>query len=597
MARGESLVASSGVALALVLFGVLAAAGWWTMRVHAAALDRAARARVDGMVQMIADSAAVALESESTGPVQSLVGEIAAKNGLVVCKVILPGNRIIADLDVGSINLRTIPMKWPAGEVAPPPPQPELASAFATAEVHKRGKVGVLIGMRLADRTLAQSDMALGLGVIAAGGLILWLVAYRHVRVRLRGIGAIGDALRAAAEGENSTAVLGVGAGFGPEAEAWNRILAERDTFRAKVMTDRLSEKLANGASSAGEGELGAAFDALWQGMIVLDEHARVRYVNGAGASLLGAKRDEIVGSEFAQFVKDKKVVDAVTAACFGATRQRVSIEIDRPGEATRGVIRYSVRAMRQEDAAAAVCIVEDVTQQRVADEAKNSFVTQVTHELRTPLTNIRLYLETLTDEGENDPATRARCINVIGQEARRLERIVSDMLSVSEIEAGSLKLYTEDVRLDQLFEDVKNDFQVQAKDKEIALVFELPPKLPVIKGDRDKIVLALHNLIGNALKYTPAGGQVRVAVEEEGGGVNISVIDNGIGIKPEETEMIFEKFYRAKDKRLTGITGSGLGLTLARQVVRLHGGDIHVRSQLDKGSTFTMSLPLGKAA
>jgi two-component system phosphate regulon sensor histidine kinase PhoR len=185
----------------------------------------------------------------------------------------------------------------------------------------------------------------------------------------------------------------------------------------------------------------------------------------------------------------------------------------------------------------------------------------------------------------------------VIGQEARRLERIVSDMLSVSEIEAGSLKLYPEDVRLDALFEDIKNDFQVQAKDKEIALVFELPPKLPVIRGDRDKIVLALHNLVGNALKYTPAGGQVRVQVEVDGGGVNVSVIDNGIGIKPEETEMIFEKFYRAKDKRLSGITGSGLGLTLARQVVRLHGGDISVRSQLDKGSTFTMSLPMGKAA
>ena len=150
---------------------------------------------------------------------------------------------------------------------------------------------------------------------------------------------------------------------------------------------------------------------------------------------------------------------------------------------------------------------------------------------------------------------------------------------------------------IDALLEEVHNDFKAQAQDREIAMSFELPPKFPLVVGDRDKIVLALHNLIGNALKYTPVGGKVVVHVEADAQGVVVSVIDNGIGIKPEECELVFEKFYRAKDKRITGITGSGLGLALARQVVRLHGGDIQVRSQIDKGSTFTMTLPLGKAA
>src|SRR5436305_299934 len=120
-----------------------------------------------------------------------------------------------------------------------------------------------------------------------------------------------------------------------------------------------------------------------------------------------------------------------------------------------------------------------------------------------------------------------------------------------------------------------------------------LPPKLPVIRGDRDKITLALHNLMGNALKYTPDGGKVTLEVEVDGKNVSISVTDTGIGISPDDAERIFERFYRAKDPRVAKITGTGLGLTLAREVVRMHGGDITVESQIDQGSTFTMPLPV----
>jgi signal transduction histidine kinase len=107
---------------------------------------------------------------------------------------------------------------------------------------------------------------------------------------------------------------------------------------------------------------------------------------------------------------------------------------------------------------------------------------------------------------------------------------------------------------------------------------------------------MALHNLVGNAIKYTPEGGNVMVRANEENGVMQFEVSDNGIGIKPDELELVFEKFYRSKDKRIASITGSGIGLSLARQVVRLHGGDITVKSQIDKGSTFTLSLPAAAA-
>ncbi|MHC5002492.1 MAG: sensor histidine kinase, partial [Planctomycetota bacterium] len=140
-------------------------------------------------------------------------------------------------------------------------------------------------------------------------------------------------------------------------------------------------------------------------------------------------------------------------------------------------------------------------------------------------------------------------------------------------------------------------DYRSSASEKRITLQFDLPPKLPVIHADRDKISMALHNLIGNAIKYTPADGRVEVRVRADGELLVVEVVDNGIGIKEEELDRVFEKFYRADDGRVSEITGSGLGLALAREVVRMHGGDITARSQLDKGSTFTMSVPAVRKA
>jgi signal transduction histidine kinase len=208
----------------------------------------------------------------------------------------------------------------------------------------------------------------------------------------------------------------------------------------------------------------------------------------------------------------------------------------------------------------------------------------------------MRLYIDSLLEEPDQDVQKRTEAVNVLSQEVRRLERLVGDMLSVAQIESGSVRLNKGDVRLEPIFEELKSDFGEQARQKTITLRFDLPPKWPRMEGDRDKIVMALHNLVGNAIKYTPPGGEVVVRVGGDDKSFLCEVIDNGFGIKDEEQTLVFEKFYRAKDKRLVGITGTGLGLAIAREVIRLHGGDIALKSQIDKGSTFTMTLP-AKAA
>jgi len=239
------------------------------------------------------------------------------------------------------------------------------------------------------------------------------------------------------------------------------------------------------------------------------------------------------------------------------------------------------------------VVIIEDITQQRIAETARNTFLAKAAHELRTPLTNIRLYAESALEESEHNSPTTVKYLNVMNEESQRLSRTVSGILSMAEVEAGSFTLDRNDVHLDVLLQQLRADYEDRAKEKKIKLDFDLPPKFPILHADRDKILLALHNLLSNALKYTLEKGHVTLKVTVDKVQISIAVTDTGIGIAPKDVEKIFDKFYRAKDERVTKIAGSGLGLAIARQVIMLHGGDITVESELDKGSTFTLTLPI----
>lgn len=437
------------------------------------------------------------------------------------------------------------------------------------------------------------------IGLAGGGALVLawWGVACRRASRRLAGMSLVYDALGSQAAGESSSDALLIDESLGQEARAWNAIIVEREAALRRQIEEKAARVL--NASSSGEAasELTGLCDAMWIGLVIVDRDGRITYCNGAAATLLNRKREDLPGRPASECFTDPEISAQIAKAASGACHHRVMHEkqVDTPG-AGKSTLRYSLKSLRKDDQGAAFIVIEDFTQQKVAEESRHSFAAQVTHELRTPLTNMRLYVDTLLEDESEDPQLRAKCLNVVSTEIRRLERVVADMLSVSEMEAGSITLRRDDVRMDALLEEIEADHRAPAQDKEIALHFDLPPKLPVLDGDRDKISMALHNLLGNAIKYTPAGGEVRVIVTEENGQLAIMVKDNGIGIKPEEAELIFEKFYRAKDKRINGITGSGLGLAIARQVIRLHGGDISVSSQIDKGSTFTLTLPLSRS-
>lgn len=248
------------------------------------------------------------------------------------------------------------------------------------------------------------------------------------------------------------------------------------------------------------------------------------------------------------------------------------------------------------------VWLIDDITAQQNAVRSRDDFLMMATHELRTPLTNLRGYAEALRDESDVDLEQQKAFCNVIVSESIRLGRLVDQLLSMGQIEAGSMVLDARELNLHSLLDAVDHQVRGQAEQKGIELRVQVSPKLPTVFGDRDKLQAALINLMGNAVKYTPEGGHVTMlcqSVQGDGGGTEpadsgciwIEVIDDGPGIQVDDQAKVFEKFYRCESTSAAH-QGSGLGLALAREVARLHDGDIELTSVPGQGCRFMMKLP-----
>ncbi len=597
--RGESFIAATGLSMAAMVVAMVCACAWWATRAQHEATTQGRREQIRAVAAALAASAESSLVQETANDIRSQMIASSVGSELLSCRIKLANGSVLASSIVEASVRNSEPWpEWAQGVPEASSTEADgLFKAMYPVRVPGRGAAVLEAVSELPVPAFGQGKAEPGIAVVGAAGLMgLWW-AYRRLRRRLRVLTAIRESLIAASTGEDSSAVLAITSDFGAEAKGWNALLSSRDA-KAMAETERLASDQRRGENGTAGGSAHEALDCLWLGVVLLDEKMNIAYANGASAVLLRTTRDELVGKSIAELFPEDAAKAALGGISGGTVKRRVQWEVERRGEnGSTAVVRVSVKPARKGDHFAAIVLLDDVSQQRVADKARNSLIDQASHELRTPLTNIRLYVEALLEDTGDNPAARSTAINVINQESRRLERIVADMLSVSEIEAGSFRMRRDDVPIVAILEDLKHDFGPHALDKEITLAFDFGPKLPAMSGDRDKITLALHNLVGNAIKYTPAGGTVTVRASAEGLGTPsealvVDVVDTGIGIKPEEHESVFERFYRSGDKRISSIVGTGLGLTLAREVARMHGGDVVLKSKLNEGSTFTFRVP-----
>jgi two-component system phosphate regulon sensor histidine kinase PhoR len=216
-----------------------------------------------------------------------------------------------------------------------------------------------------------------------------------------------------------------------------------------------------------------------------------------------------------------------------------------------------------------------------------------VTHELLTPLTTIKSYNEMLMDGEIHDEETQKEFLNTIMQETERLQNLIQNLLHISKIEMGTLSLHKSHVRGDALVKDCVTAVETAARKKHIAFESHLPEKSPNFFGDKELLKVAIINILGNAVKYTPEYGKVVFSFQEENGTAVFEVADTGHGISEEDLPHIFEKFYRSKHEDIVRQNGTGLGLNLTRQIVALHGGEIEASSELQKGTQFVIRIPM----
>ena len=275
-------------------------------------------------------------------------------------------------------------------------------------------------------------------------------------------------------------------------------------------------------------------------------------------------------------------------------------IRIDRPVSRTIRLLLSRVVDGGSENIKGIAMTVQDITREVELNEAKSQFISNVSHELRTPLFNIKSFIETLSEYGEDlTQEQRKEFLDTANHETDRLTRLVNDVLDLSRLESSRTYNLSE-VDLAQPIEQTLRTCQLNAKDKGIELKQELEPNLPAVTGNYDLLLQVLTNLVGNSLKFTKAGGKVTVKAYKTDAqsntlataAVKIEVADTGIGISPEDKEAIFERFFRVEN-RVHTLEGTGLGLSIVRNIIEKHNSRVYIDSEVGVGTSFWFELPV----
>jgi len=333
-----------------------------------------------------------------------------------------------------------------------------------------------------------------------------------------------------------------------------------------------------------------ALFNSMVEGVLLLDSRERVRLVNQALENLFGLT-DDIRGRSMMEALRLHELQELVNRV--RAEGQVPGFELELPGLDKRCVqVNATALLDRAGTQQGTILVFHDLTRLKQLENTRQEFVANVSHELRTPLSMIKGYVETLIHGAKDDPKVATRFLQTIEKHADRLTYLIEDLLTISRLESGRIVMNRQRVELRPVVDDVLNDLKSRAGDKNVVLENQVPEEI-VVRADADRIQQVLFNLVDNAIKYgRPAGRvwiQARLAAEQL---IEVSVCDNGPGIPPEAIDRVFERFYRVDKARSREQGGTGLGLSIVKHIVQYHGGTVWAESELERGTTFSFTLP-----
>jgi two-component system phosphate regulon sensor histidine kinase PhoR len=346
---------------------------------------------------------------------------------------------------------------------------------------------------------------------------------------------------------------------------------------------------------------LSVTFSSMDDGVIVVDPEKRIVLFNRVAEILAGWEFERV----------QDRGLDEIFRVVDERTRQKVESPVDKVLKSSKAELGADFEVLlamdgserpvsskaapiRSSDGAVTgiVMVFRDVAREREIERLKQDFISSISHELRTPLTSIKAYTETILSDSNMPEETKRQFLGIIDEESNRLAGLIEGLLEISRIESGAMKIVREPVDIVALARKVLTALQALADKKNIRLESDIDDNLAIFEGDEDKIQSALTNLVNNAIKFTPRDGRVCVSVRQRDDQVVMRVSDTGMGIPKEALPRIFDRFYRVPHPG-KHIQGTGLGLAIVRKIVTMHGGRIEVESELNRGTTFTIFLPL----
>ncbi len=329
-------------------------------------------------------------------------------------------------------------------------------------------------------------------------------------------------------------------------------------------------------------------FNSMLEGLLLLDRNKKIYLANRAFTEFFNLKAD-LRGKTLVEVLRLHELDDLLQRV---ETEQQVfGHEFKLPDLGDRWLqVNASVITNSANEREGTILVFHDLTRLKQLERQREEFVANVSHELRTPLSLIKGYTETLLDGARNNPEVAERFLKIIERNTNRLDLLIQDLLTISALESGRMKLELAPVNLHSLAEKIFFDLGSKAETKTISLVNEMPEL--TAKGDTNRLDQVLANLVDNAIKYGRVNGSVIVGGKKlPKGGVEISVRDDGPGIPPEAIDRVFERFYRVDKARSRDQGGTGLGLSIVKHIVHAHGGEVWVESELGKGATFFFTL------
>lgn len=327
-------------------------------------------------------------------------------------------------------------------------------------------------------------------------------------------------------------------------------------------------------------------------GLIAVDLSGQIIHANAAARALLDLSDEEMENLNFSGILQKfgkKDIADGIK----NITSSEVMNEIVMYRSNILS-IRYARFTAEDDNDIGVIMLIQDITESQKLEQMQTDFVANVSHELRTPLTTIKSYTETLLESGIEDEETQKNFLMVIDDETERMSRLVKELLQLSRLDSHREKMNFKELEVGKILEDCvkKITLTAQAKEQTVECVYDRNTPL-YIMGDRDKMQQVILNILTNSIKYTQAGGKIRLNAWKEDDVVCITVEDNGIGISDAELARIFERFYRVDKARSRAMGGTGLGLSIAKQIIEVHGGSILAQSKEGSGTTMQITLPL----